>query len=126
MNTLSGSGFVSSTYMCPSTVNEPIALCGDITADTTWSYGYLYVLSCQIHVKNGATLSIQPGTTIYAAPVDGAGVVRPARLRACPHAGHCSHGNSLECLTHGPAIPFAACAMPSLVAPSVQRVFPLS
>ena len=61
-------GLVSSTYTCP-TSNDPISLCGDITTDTTWQPGPVYIMTCQTFVKSGATLTIAPGTTIYATPV---------------------------------------------------------
>jgi hypothetical protein len=37
---------------------------GDITTNTTWHADTTYTLSGFIHVANGATLTIQPGTTI--------------------------------------------------------------
>ena len=37
---------------------------------TPWYVGPIYVLSCQVYVKPGATLSIQAGVTIYATPKD--------------------------------------------------------
>jgi hypothetical protein len=37
---------------------------GDITTSTTWYADTTYILSGFIHVANGATLTIQPGTTI--------------------------------------------------------------
>jgi hypothetical protein len=67
-------GFVSSTYTCPDTANnQPYNLCGDLasytlTADMTLQPGPLYILSCQLFVPAGITLSIAPGITIYATP----------------------------------------------------------
>ena len=40
----------------------------------------IYVLACQVHVKAGATLSIQAGVTIYATP-EGEAPRLPARTR---------------------------------------------
>lgn len=37
---------------------------GDISVDTTWSNGAVYVLNGAIFVTNGATLTVQPGTII--------------------------------------------------------------
>lgn len=37
---------------------------GNITTDTTWTTGNTYILKNQIYVKNGATLTIQPGVVI--------------------------------------------------------------
>src|SRR6478736_2803421 len=36
----------------------------NITADTHWTAGNVYYLKNQIYVKNGATLTIDPGTVI--------------------------------------------------------------
>jgi trimeric autotransporter adhesin len=41
-----------------------INVTADITANTTWTAGNAYILSKSIFVKNGATLTIEPGTTI--------------------------------------------------------------
>ena len=57
-------GFVSSEVTCPTADNTPYTLCGDITEDTTWPAGNIYILACQIFVKNGATLSIGAGVTV--------------------------------------------------------------
>jgi hypothetical protein len=48
-------------------------LCGDISADADLVATKSYFLTCQTFVKSGATLTIPPGTTIYATPADGAG-----------------------------------------------------
>lgn len=37
----------------------------DITADTTWTADNIYLLAEPIFVKNGASLTIEPGTVIY-------------------------------------------------------------
>lgn len=44
-----------------------ITVGSDITSNTTWSKNNTYVLDKSIFVKNGATLTIQPGTTIIGA-----------------------------------------------------------
>ena len=44
-------------------------LCGDITANKALIASITYIMSCQVFVKNGVTLTIAPGTTIYALPV---------------------------------------------------------
>jgi hypothetical protein len=41
-----------------------IAVTGDITTNTTWSAGNTYTLRNHIFVKDGATLTIEPGTTV--------------------------------------------------------------
>lgn len=38
---------------------------GDISVDTTWSEGTNYALQGEVNVKSGATLTIQPGVTVY-------------------------------------------------------------
>jgi uncharacterized membrane protein/major membrane immunogen (membrane-anchored lipoprotein) len=38
---------------------------GDITTNTTWSEGTNYALQGEVNVKNGATLTIEPGVTVY-------------------------------------------------------------
>ena len=45
-------------------VTSDVAITADITANTTWTADKTYVLDKSIFVKNGATLTIQPGTTI--------------------------------------------------------------
>nr|MDH4444235.1 hypothetical protein [Akkermansiaceae bacterium] len=39
----------------------------DITTNTTWTKDNAYILDKSIFVKNGATLTIEPGTTILGA-----------------------------------------------------------
>jgi hypothetical protein len=41
-----------------------IVVTSDITSNTTWTKGNTYILDKSIFVKNGATLTIQPGTTV--------------------------------------------------------------
>ena len=49
-----------------------IEVTSDITSDTTWTSANDYVLTDIIYVKNGATLTINPGTIIRGEPEDGA------------------------------------------------------
>jgi hypothetical protein len=42
-----------------------VEVTADITTDTTWTADNAYILGKPIFVKEGATLTIQPGTTIY-------------------------------------------------------------
>jgi hypothetical protein len=42
----------------------PVDASVDITTSTTWSASNVYRLTKQIYVKNGATLTIEPGTVI--------------------------------------------------------------
>ncbi|TRX37068.1 beta strand repeat-containing protein [Flavobacterium restrictum] len=46
-----------------------ITVSGEITANTTWTTGNTYLLQGLTYVKNGATLTIQPGVTIRGAGV---------------------------------------------------------
>jgi len=41
-----------------------VTVTASITTNTTWTSGNVYLLQGQIYVKNGATLTIQPGTII--------------------------------------------------------------
>lgn len=42
-----------------------VEVSGDITTNTTWTSDKNYLMSGFVHVMNGATLTIEPGTTIY-------------------------------------------------------------
>ena len=44
-----------------------ITVSGEITTNTTWLTGKTYLLQGITYVKNGATLTIQPGVTIRGA-----------------------------------------------------------
>jgi hypothetical protein len=60
-------------------------LSGDITANQTWSSDTTYVLGGYVKVRNGATLTIQPGTTIVGdTTVPGASlwILRGAKINA--------------------------------------------
>jgi hypothetical protein len=48
-------------------VKPQITVTTDITANTTWTSDNVYILDKSIFVKNGATLTIQPGTTVLGA-----------------------------------------------------------
>lgn len=51
----------------PQNTNYPATtqtISGEITANTTWTKNNVYLLSGFIYVKNGATLTIEPGTVI--------------------------------------------------------------
>ncbi len=49
------------TVYPPTTVTIPA---GDITTNTTWTSGNVYLLNGWVYVKDGATLTIEPGTII--------------------------------------------------------------
>ncbi len=62
--------------------------CGDITAPETWSGNVN--LACQVFVKAGATLTIAPGTTVYANAVDsGFSAGTACTPEACTSANKC-------------------------------------
>ncbi|MEW5842832.1 MAG: T9SS type A sorting domain-containing protein [Bacteroidota bacterium] len=42
-----------------------VTVSGDISANTTWTSDHTYLLDGFVHVLNGATLTIEAGTTIY-------------------------------------------------------------
>ena len=58
-------------------VNPPLVRIGtggitEITQDTTWEFGNIYLMEGKIVVTNGATLTIEPGTIVKAAGGQGA------------------------------------------------------
>jgi hypothetical protein len=62
------SGALTSAFSAVVTVNTPapgsVTITGDITADRTLHADTVYTLAGFVHVGNGATLTIQPGTRI--------------------------------------------------------------
>lgn len=50
----------------PNTIDPDVDLIGDITEDKTLESGNTYTLTGGLHVKEGATLTIEPGVTIIA------------------------------------------------------------
>ncbi len=46
--------------------DDPVALCGNLTANMRLYRNALYVLTCQMFVPSGITLGIQAGVTLYA------------------------------------------------------------
>jgi hypothetical protein len=54
-------------YWLP-TYNNQVNVTADITVDTLWTNGSTYVLTKPIFVKNGAKLTIEPGTVIRGFP----------------------------------------------------------
>ena len=50
----------------PSVIDPEVDLVGDITEDRTLESGNTYTITGGLHVKAGATLTIQPGVTIIA------------------------------------------------------------
>ncbi|GAB5360413.1 hypothetical protein AAMO2058_000625800 [Amorphochlora amoebiformis] len=66
---LSGLSWLSANFRLPRGDFYPSSasiLCGAITKDTTLVSSLVYFLRCQTFVRSGATLTIQPGTTIRA------------------------------------------------------------
>ncbi len=56
--------FISSVLFTFS-VNAQVTVKGDITTNTTWSANNSYLMDGFVHVMDGATLTIEPGTIIY-------------------------------------------------------------
>ena len=56
------------------TESGPVAHCGDITSDETWSASEDHLLTCQTFVKDGVTLTIEAGTTVKSLSDDGSGL----------------------------------------------------
>jgi hypothetical protein len=70
----------NTTYGTPT-----VTVTNNITANTTWTSGNIYLLSGQIYVTNNATLTIQPGTVIMgdkAATGAGLFITRGAKINA--------------------------------------------
>jgi hypothetical protein len=66
--------------------------CGAITSDETWSLADDHVLSCQTFVKDGATLTIEAGVTVYAEAIDSnydVSVVTACTEALCTTANSC-------------------------------------
>lgn len=57
-----------------------ISVTSDITTDTTWSSANDYVLTDIIFIKDGATLTIEPGTVVRGEPKSGASAYDPGTL----------------------------------------------
>ncbi len=60
----------------------PLDVTADIAADTTWTSDHIYTLKQLTYVQAGATLTIQPGTTVLGDPGSALIVSRDARLVA--------------------------------------------
>jgi hypothetical protein len=45
-----------------------VDVCGPIAADTTWTPANLYVITCEVTVAKGVTLTVLPGTIVKANP----------------------------------------------------------
>jgi hypothetical protein len=73
-------GFVGSTFTCPAAADpdDPVVLCGTLSASMRLYRGALNVLTCQTFVPSGIILGIQAGVTIYASPVASDGGGAPA------------------------------------------------
>jgi hypothetical protein len=51
-------------YVLPPAVNGIVELSGDITSNTTFSAGTVYVITGEVHVRSGVTLSIEDGVEV--------------------------------------------------------------
>ena len=59
---------LKNAYFKISVVDETVEVSGDITSDTTWVNTKTYNLNGVVFVKNGATLTVEPGTIITGEP----------------------------------------------------------
>ena len=64
----SGTRVLKTAYMKISVVTEQVRVSGSISANTTWVNTKSYLLNGIVTVKNGATLTIEPGTVVEGAP----------------------------------------------------------
>eukprot|EP00968_Pinguiococcus_pyrenoidosus_P026499 scaffold7094_cov508-Pinguiococcus_pyrenoidosus.AAC.1 len=67
---LSGLSWIDDNQQIPDNISGQTA-CGNIISDSTWSADEPILLTCQVFVKNGATLTIEEGATIFAYKDDG-------------------------------------------------------
>ena len=63
-----GTRVLKVAYMKISVATEQVRVTGAITANTTWVNTKSYLLNGVVTVKNGATLTIEPGTVVEGAP----------------------------------------------------------
>ena len=63
-----GTRVLKVAYMKISVATEQVRVTGAITANTTWVNTKSYLLNGIVTVKNGATLTIEPGTVVEGAP----------------------------------------------------------
>ena len=63
-----GGRVLKNAYFKISVVDETVEVSGDISSDTTWVNTKTYNLNGVVFVKNGATLTIEPGTIITGEP----------------------------------------------------------
>eukprot|EP01046_Picozoa_sp_COSAG06_P049406 COSAG06_NODE_7599_length_2446_cov_1.212186_1_plen_671_part_01 len=70
--------------------------CGDITADETWAAADDHVLACQTFVKDGATLTIEAGVTVYAETIASTYSVVDCTFATCNTAASCICLNAAE------------------------------
>jgi hypothetical protein len=63
-----GTRVLKTAYMKISVVTEQVRVTGSISANTTWVSTKSYLLNGIVTVKNGATLTIEPGTVVEGAP----------------------------------------------------------
>ncbi|MCX6625396.1 MAG: hypothetical protein NTY38_30925, partial [Acidobacteria bacterium] len=63
-----GRQVLKTSYMKFSVISEQVDVFGTIATDTTWTNDKSYLLRGVVLVKNGATLTIEPGTIVMGAP----------------------------------------------------------
>lgn len=74
------SGEAAATTLAPGAFARDVT--GDITTNTTWHQDTTYTLKAFVHVANGATLTIMPGTTIKGDEQSALFILRGARINA--------------------------------------------
>ena len=79
------SGGALSTWAIP-TYNNQVKISSHITTDTTWTADKTYILDGPIYVKDGATLTIEPGTVIRGMPWRDSTTSRPGTLAVLKNA----------------------------------------
>jgi hypothetical protein len=62
--------------------NAQVIVNSDITTSTTWTSNNVYQMTTQIYVRNGATLTIQPGTRIASVLGGSLAVTRGSQIQA--------------------------------------------
>ena len=61
-------------FLSMMTLSFAINHSGDITSDEVWLSSEFHLLTGQTFIKEGVTLTIEPGTTIYSNEDDGFGL----------------------------------------------------
>jgi len=72
----SGQRVLSNSYAMFSVVNQVLSVSSDVTTDATWTAGNAYLLNkTGVFVRDGATLTIEPGTFVYGSQAQKAALI---------------------------------------------------